>query len=115
LIISFSNEYLISLPAAIIMVLGANIGTCATALLASINSSKEARWAANAHVWVNILGVFLFLPIISLFSDFVEHLSNIPGRQLAHASVIFNVIVSLLFLPFVKPFAAFIQFISKKT
>mgnify|MGYP001252655221 CR=1 FL=1 len=114
LIMSFMNEHFIALPAAIIMVLGANIGTCFTAILAAIGSTKEAKWTAYAHVWINVIGVLIFLPIISWFSDFVFQLSSIPGRQLAHASVLFNVIVSLLFLPFIKPFASFIMFTSKK-
>ncbi len=114
LIMSFMNEYLITLPAAIIMILGANIGTCFTAILASFGSTKEAKWTAYAHVWINVIGVVLFLPIISWFSDFVIQLTPIPGRQLAHASVIFNLLVSLLFLPFIKPFAAFVRWTSRR-
>jgi phosphate:Na+ symporter len=115
MIMSFMNEHLISLQSAIIMVLGANIGTCFTAILASIGSTKEAKWTAYAHVWINVIGVLLFLPIITWFSDVMLQYSSIPGRQLAHASVVFNLVVSLLLLPFVKPFAGFIQFVSKKS
>ncbi len=114
MIMSFINKDLLTLSSAIIMVLGANIGTCFTAILASIGGKKEAKWTAYAHVWINVIGVIIFLPLIQLLSDISMQLSDIPGRQLAHASVIFNVVISLLFLPFIKPFASFIQWSSRR-
>ncbi|QHS22802.1 Na/Pi cotransporter family protein [Virgibacillus sp. MSP4-1] len=114
MIMSFMNQDLLSLPSAIAMVLGANIGTCFTALLAAIGSKMEGKWTAYAHLWVNILGVLFFIPFINWLGDFVSHLSAIPGRQLAHASVIFNLIISSFFLLFIKPLSAFIKMTSRR-
>lgn len=114
MVMSFMNQDLLSLSSAIAMILGANIGTCFTALLASIGSKIEAKWTAYAHIWINVLGVLFFIPFINWLGDFVSSLSTIPGRQLAHASVIFNLIISCFFLPFIKPLAAFIKMTSRK-
>ncbi|MBO8156039.1 MAG: Na/Pi cotransporter family protein [Bacillaceae bacterium] len=109
MLMSFINEEIVTLSTALAMLLGANIGTCVTALLASIGGGIEGKRAALAHVWVNITGVICFIPFISVFSEFVMHLSEVPGRQLAHAAVLFNGAISFLFLPFVQPFARFMR------
>lgn len=109
ILMSFMNEGILPLSTAIAMLLGANIGTCVTALLASIRGGIEGKRTALAHVWVNITGVICFVPFISAFSEFVMHLSEVPGRQLAHAAVLFNGAISFLFLPFVQPFARFMR------
>ncbi|MRG86638.1 Na/Pi symporter [Salinibacillus xinjiangensis] len=114
MIMSFMNENLLNLSSGIAMVLGANIGTCFTAILASIGSRIEAKWTAYAHVWINLIGVLCFIPFIHWLGDLVVNVTPIPGRQLAHASVLFNIITSLLFLPFIKPLATFIKLTSKK-
>lgn len=106
---SFMNEGVLSLPSAVAIMLGANIGTCVTALLASIGASKEAKLAAFAHMWVNVGGVLLLLPFIDIFSSLVSATAVSPGRQLAHAAFIFNAASSFLFLPLAKPFSRFIE------
>ncbi|WP_062355731.1 Na/Pi symporter [Bacillus kwashiorkori] len=109
----FIHANILSLPAAIGIVLGANIGTCFDAYIASIGGGKEAKQTAYAHIWINFIGVFLFLPFLIPFSSIMEDLSFVPEQQLAHASVIFNVVVSLLFLPFTHFFAKMIQRVHK--
>ncbi|MCA0171818.1 Na/Pi symporter [Bacillus sp. RAR_GA_16] len=96
----FINQDLLSLPAAIAILYGSNVGTCITALMASIGSSKEAKLAAYAHVWINIIGVILFFPLIGMFSSFAASLTSLPDVQLAHVSILFNVLSAFLFLPF---------------
>ncbi|BAB05072.1 Na/Pi symporter [Halalkalibacterium halodurans] len=105
----FLNEEIIGIHGGIAIMLGANIGTCFTALLASIGSGRTSRLVAFAHLWLNVIGVLLFIPLIPHLSHFVMTLTTIPAIQLAHASTIFNVICSLAILPFVKPFASFIE------
>ncbi len=107
----FMNAHLLTLPAGIALMLGANIGTCADAYIASIGGGKEAKLTAWAHIWLNVAGVLLFMPFIDVFAGAMTSLSPMPEKQLAHASVFFNVIVSLLVLPFSKPFASFVQWI----
>lgn len=105
----FMNGDVLSLPAAIALVLGSNIGTCLDAYIASIGGGREAKLSAYAHIWLNVIGVLLFLPFTKSFAHLMEQISAIPENQLAHAGVAFNLIVSFLVLPFAKNFATFIE------
>lgn len=109
----FMNANILSLPAAIAIMLGSNIGTCLDAYIASLGGGREAKLSVYAHIWLNVLGVILFLPFIHEFSSLMESLSSIPQNQLAHASVVFNIIVSLIILPFSKQFAHFIEHVHR--
>ncbi|MGG3469373.1 Na/Pi symporter [Neobacillus pocheonensis] len=102
------------LDAGIAIVLGANIGTCITAIIASIGGGKESRLAAFAHVWLNVFGVLLFIPIIPILTDNASILASRVDVQLAHISVIFNVVTSLLILPFATRFGEMILFLHDK-
>ncbi|MCU9613926.1 Na/Pi symporter [Caldibacillus lycopersici] len=105
----FMEGHILTLPAAIAIMLGANIGTCVDTYVASIGGGKEAKLSAYAHIWLNIIGVVLFLPFIQPFAHLIQQLASLPDQQIAHASVLFNVVVSLLILPFAKQFARFIE------
>ncbi|MCA1056193.1 Na/Pi symporter [Rossellomorea aquimaris] len=105
----FLASHSIHLDAGIAIMLGANIGTCITAFIASIGGGAQARLTAFAHIWLNVIGVMVFIPLIPLLGMFVERLGDSPDLQLAHASVIFNVLCSLLVLPFTYQFALFIE------
>lgn len=105
---------LLRIDSAIAIVLGANIGTCITAVIASIGAGQEAKLAAYTHVWLNVFGVLLFLPLIPLLTYLAPFLSSAKDVQLAHISVIFNVVTSLVVLPFAKQFGEMILFIHKK-
>lgn len=108
IMMGFLSAGTMNLDTGIAIILGANIGTCVDALLASIGSGREGKLTAYAHSWLNIFGVVLFYPMIGLLADLGELLSTQPDVQLAHISVIFNVIVSLIFLPFANPFGKLI-------
>ncbi|MEH7334022.1 Na/Pi symporter [Neobacillus drentensis] len=101
----------LQLDAGIAIVLGANIGTCITAVIASIGGGKESRLAAFAHVWLNVIGVLLFIPLIPTLTDHALLLANRKDVQLAHISVIFNVVSSMLILPFATKFGEMILFL----
>lgn len=105
---SFLSANIFSLDTGIAIMLGSNIGTCATALLAGIAAGREARLTAYAHMWLNIGGALLFLPLIPVLAEFSRMLTSNPGTQLAHASVVFNVACSLLVLPFANRFGMLI-------
>jgi len=92
---------LIPLHASIYIVLGANIGTCATALLASLRSPAEARRVAWAHVLFKVCGVLLFLPFVGLFQQLVLGTSPDLARQIANVHTLFNVIMAMFFLPLI--------------
>ena len=110
---SFLNNEILSIQTGIAIMLGANIGTCVTAFLASVGGIREARLAAYAHIWLNVVGVLLFIPLIPILSTIVSGLATSPDLQLAHSSVIFNVLCSILVIPFVKQFSSFIVKVHK--
>lgn len=114
MMMGFLKSGIISIDAAIGVMLGANIGTCVTAYIASIGSGIESRLCAWTHIWLNVIGVILFFPLIPFLSQLAPELAATGDVQLAHISVIFNCVVSLLFLPFSHPFAQFIQRIHGK-
>lgn len=87
------------------MILGANIGSCITGLLASLRLSTTSKQASFAQIFINVLGVALFLPFISQYAGLVELTSSYLPRQIANAHTIFNVSVSLALFPFVKQIA----------
>lgn len=109
LTIAMASQGLLDLNAALPIILGDNIGTTITAVLASLGTSRSAQQAAAAHVMFNLIGVLIFMLGLPLFKEAVRLLANDIPRQLANAHSVFNLINTLLFLPFTKPFARFIQ------
>ncbi|MED3563710.1 Na/Pi symporter [Bacillus xiapuensis] len=110
----FLTAGLLQLDAGIAIMLGANIGTCITAVIASIGGGKESRLAAYAHVWLNVFGVALFIPLIPYLSEHAGVLASHKDVQLAHISVIFNVVTSILVLPFATKFGEMILYLHGK-
>ncbi|KPA18536.1 Sodium-dependent phosphate transporter [Candidatus Magnetomorum sp. HK-1] len=105
--IAMASEQLLTLPAGIALALGANIGTCVTALLASIGKPIEAVRAAIVHVIFNVIGVLIWLPLINHLAHLATILSSTDGvpRQIANANTLFNVINTALFISFTTWFA----------
>jgi len=83
----------------IAIVLGSNIGTCVTAIVASIGSSKGGRYVAISHLLLNVFGALFFFPFISQLSSIVIAMTSSISVQIAHAQTIFNIVCSLLVLP----------------
>ncbi len=114
-VIVLASQGLIPLMAGIGIILGANVGTCVTAVLASLGQPREAQRAALVHVLFNVLGVLVWLPLLSHLADWVPSISGtLPDdvatpRRIANAHTIFNVANTLLFLPFAGVFAAFVK------
>jgi len=112
IVIVLAQQGLLTLEAGIPLILGANIGTCVTAGLASIGTIREAKRVAIAHVLFNIGGVMIFVWLIPPLAELVRSLSSVSGlsgmeklaaetpRQIANAHTIFNISVGLIFLPF---------------
>ncbi|MGD8498718.1 MAG: Na/Pi cotransporter family protein, partial [Chromatiales bacterium] len=116
--IAMASEGLLALPAGIALALGANIGTCVTALLAALGKPPEAVRASVVHISFNIAGVLIWLPFLSLLADIAIDISptaaglegtaklaaEVP-RQIANANTLFNVINTLIFIGFTTWFA----------
>jgi phosphate:Na+ symporter len=107
--LALADSGLIPLQSAIYIVLGANIGTCATALIASLRSPAEARRVAWAHTFFKVFGVLLFLPFLSPFQTIIVATTSDLARQIANAHTLFNVIMAVVFLPFLGLFAKLIM------
>ncbi|AZK60423.1 Na/Pi cotransporter family protein [Candidatus Desulforudis audaxviator] len=109
LIIALAREELLGLPTAVAFILGNNVGTCFTAILASLGSSPAGKKVALAHLLINLAGAAAVLPFTVQFAGLITATSpELPG-QVAMAHTIFNAASSLAFLPFVHPFAAFLD------
>ena len=109
ILIVLAQQGLITLEAGIPMIFGANIGTCITAGLACIGTSREAKRVAVAHVLFKAGGVALFIFWIPAFADIIRDTAQSMGfgeaRQIANAHTIFNVGLGLVFLPFTTVFS----------
>lgn len=97
----------IGLTGAIPILLGDNIGTTITALLASVGQSKNAKRTAVAHSVFNITGSFIVIWIIPWFAKFIQWISpkgnevEIISRQIANAHTTFNLANTLIWLPLI--------------
>jgi phosphate:Na+ symporter len=96
---AFGEDPYTALLAAVPIILGDNIGTCITAMLASIGASRNARRAALAHTLFNTLGAILILPFLEIYCKFILSTSNDLMRQVANAHSIFNIGNGIIFLP----------------
>lgn len=111
---------ILGLTGAIPILLGDNIGTTITALLASIGQSKNAKRTAIAHTVFNVTGSILFLCILPWFSKFVAWITpaaagvaevDIISRQIANAHTVFNITVTLIWLPLLPVMVKIVKFI----
>ena len=109
IVIVLAQQGLISLETGIALIMGANVGTAITALMASIGKPREALRAGVAHAMFNVGGAVIWIPFIGLLASFVEDLGGGDARQLANAHTLFNVINALLIIGFIPVFARFIE------
>ena len=100
ILIALGTTNSISIDLAIPILFGCNIGTCITALLASIGTNKTAHKAALLHLIFNVAGTVIFIPFIGLLSSFVVTTSTDMSRQIANAHTIFNFINTAILRPF---------------
>lgn len=125
IVIALASQGLIPLEAGIAIILGANVGTCGTALLAAIGKPPEAIQVGLVHLMFNVFGVLLFAFCIPQFADFVRHISpsspDLEGaarladetpRQAANAHTIFSVASTLILIWFTGPMARFARFLA---
>ncbi len=110
-VITMVGTGVLPLEMALFIILGANIGTCVTALLASVGANSNAKRVAFIHFTFNTIGTILFAAIIWIFKEPMVNLlfSLFPGddqmslqMRVSAFHVIFNVTTTCLLLPFVK-------------
>jgi Na+/phosphate symporter len=96
---ALSSLDIIDLDLGIAVVMGANIGTCLTAVIAAVGGSKAAQFVAWSHVALNVGGTLLLFPFIPALQAAAEWMSDQPAAQVARAQTLFNVVCSLAALP----------------
>jgi phosphate:Na+ symporter len=106
ILIAFATHGLLSLDGALPMILGANIGTCALALVSAIGAPTEAKRVAIAHAAVKVAGVLLVFPLLRPFQQLIAATADTLPRQIANAHLVFNAALALLCLPLTGPLAA---------
>jgi phosphate:Na+ symporter len=123
-VIALASQGLIPLEAGIAVVLGANVGTCLTAMLAAIGKPAEAAQVGVVHLLFNVLGVLFWVFFIPQLGDLVRHISpshpDLEGtarlaaetpRQIANAHTVFSVSSTFILIWFVGPLARLAQLI----
>ncbi|MEW8192556.1 MAG: Na/Pi cotransporter family protein, partial [Candidatus Thiodiazotropha sp.] len=124
IVIVMASQGFITLPAGIALAFGANIGTCVTAMLASIGKPREAVRAAIVHVIFNVAGVVLWIMFIPQLAEVVtmispshpdlsgiERLGAETPRQIANAHTIFNIANTIIFIWFTAQLARFVEWV----
>jgi len=107
IVISLASQGLITLPMAMFIILGTNVGTCVTALLSSLGANVNARRTAVVHLLFNVIGSLLFMiPLAFVSKPLAEFLNNIMPNgiswQIAIFHMFFNLITTCVLLPFVN-------------
>lgn len=124
IVIVMASQGFISLQAGIALAFGANIGTCVTAMLASIGKPREAVRAAVVHVMFNVFGVMVWIGLIGHLAEFVtwfspshpelsgvDRLAADTPRQIANAHTVFNIANTLIFIGFTGQFARIVEWL----
>lgn len=114
--ITLALQGLIDYPTAVALVLGENVGTTVTAVLASLGATTNAKRAAYAHTIINMIGVVWVTSIFPFYIKFLGMLVDIETNitfGIATAHTMFNVLNVILFIPFTGPLAAFLTKIVK--
>ena len=99
IVMVLTQEGWVTLPTALAFIFGANIGTCFTAVLASLATSRAAQRVALFHVLLNVFGVLIFYPFLLPLAQGLSLLGGSLARQVANAHTLFNLISSLLAFP----------------
>lgn len=99
--LSIGLDYLVAIP----LIIGANVGTCMTALLSSIGTNKNAKRVVAMHTYTNAIGGVLFMVLLYIVKWFRPDLltvkTSIIGVAVIHS--LFNILNALAFTPFKKP------------
>ena len=104
IILLMANQGLLGLDIVLYIVLGCNIGACASAMIASLSGKKDAKRAALIHLLFNIIGTIILFVILQLASDWIiqwiQGFSADNGRFVANAHTLIKVFQVIVLLPF---------------
>ena len=109
IMVLLAQQDIVSLHNAVPVVMGANIGTTITALLAGAIASKGGKRTAVAHLIFKAAGVTLCFILLPQFIYLIKSISGNPAQQIALAHFLLNLVIVLLFIFALNPFAAFMN------
>jgi phosphate:Na+ symporter len=98
-----AQQDLVTLENALPVVIGANVGTTVTALLAGLVSNVSGKRTALAHVFFKCAGAAVCLPLLPILGVVLKHMSAGVSQQIALGHFLFNVIIVSIFMLFLKP------------
>lgn len=103
ILVALATAGAVDIKMALPIIFGCNIGTCVTAMIATVGTNKTAHRAAMLHLLFNITGTVLFLPLLitGWLGDFVSLFSDSVTRQIANSHTIFNVVNTVVMLPLI--------------
>ncbi len=103
-VIVLASQQLLNVEAGVSIILGANIGTCVTAVLSALGKPRAAMRVAVSHVLFKVVGVLLWFAFIGQLADLVAYISPADkARQIANAHTIFNCANTFVFIWLVTP------------
>lgn len=106
IVLLLASQNLLALPICLYIIMGCNIGSCGTAMIASLSGKKDAKRAALIHFWFNVIGTALMYVVLMLAEDQVvaaiQSISADNGRFVANAHTIIKVTQVILLFPFSK-------------
>ncbi len=107
IVLLLASQGLLDISICFFIILGCNIGSCVSALLASLGGKQDAKRAAWIHFLFNIVGSILILLILTVALDpitgFIEHISGYnPAREVANAHTIIKVVEVIILFPFIQ-------------
>ena len=111
LAIIFTQQGLLGLENAVPLIMGANIGTTATAMIAIFNMDAAAKKTALSHFLFNVGGVLIFLPVLLLFGHRLGEVEIDAAIALANIHLVFNVVASVIFILLIGPFVRVIDWL----
>lgn len=111
MVILLAKEGLLTLPEALAITVGADLGTCLTSLLASIGTILPAKRVAWGHVFFNLSSIFLVVLFWDPFLLITEMTSGDMARQVANSHFLYNLFGVVFFLPLVDKYAIVLQYI----
>lgn len=123
IVLTLASQGLISLEGSIPLLMGANLGTAVTGIIASFSSGREAKKVAMAYTVFKVIGILLLFWMIQPFAGLVrfftpDSVDSLQGdqvinlsRQIANAHTIYNVLLALIVLPFTNIFAKLVDWV----
>ena len=109
ILVLLAQQGLITIEIGLPIILGANIGTTITALLASIGSGINARRTAFSHLFFRLLAVILIFPFLTYFTSFLQFSASNVGQQIANGYLFFSLLLTVFFFFWLKPFASLVR------